>query len=146
MSELLTQQAPRPWEIRASAADGSGGWLRIGHRAFALRDIIGVSSVARIEPNVDGHLAMIAGFMVAGLAFVLPVVLNLARSRFLMGAAVFITIALMGVTEIVRRRPATLYRLEIRLRDGTRTEFATADPNEFLALRLALEQRLAALA
>ncbi|MFM9943151.1 MAG: DUF6232 family protein [Hyphomicrobiaceae bacterium] len=142
MSELMTQQAPRPWEIRASAADGSGGWLRIGHRAFALRDIVGVGSTARTEPNIDGHLVMIVGFMLAGLAFVLPVVMNLARTRFLMGGVLFIGIGVMGVTEIVRRRSATLYRLEIRFRDGTRAEFATAEPKEFLALQAALAERL----
>lgn len=144
MAELLTQQAPRPWEIRASAADGSGGWLRIGHRAYALRDIAGVRSTALVEPLIDGHLAMIAGFCCAGLAFVLPVTMNLARSRFLVGGALFVGIALMGVTEILRRRSAMLYRLEIRLGDGSRTEFATHDANEFLALRQALEQRLSA--
>ncbi len=140
MSDYLGERAPRAWEIRSSSADGSGGWLRIGHRAYALRDIAGVSSDCRMEPNIDGHLAMISGFMLAGVAFILPVALDLARTRFLIGGIVFVGIGLMGVGEILRRRATRLYRLEIALRDGSSTVFSTADPAEVMALQAALER------
>ena len=142
MSDYLGTEAPRPWEIRASPADGSGGWLRIGHRAYALQDVAGVQASCDVEPNVDGHLLMIAAFMATGVGFVLPVIMNLARTRFVLGGVLFIGIGLMGLTEVLRRRSLRLYKLEIRLRDGTSTEFATADPREALALQAVLQQRL----
>lgn len=142
MSNLATERAPRPWEIRASAADGSGGWLRIGHRAFALRDVTGVGGVARAEPNVDGHIVMICLFMVIGCAFLLAVMGKAAHPRFLAASALFVGVGLMAAGEVVWRRAATLYRLEVRLRDGTAAEFATADPTEYLALKAALEEHM----
>jgi hypothetical protein len=143
VSDHATETAPRPWDIRPSPADGSGGWLRIGHRAYALRDIAGVSAECRVEPNIDGHLVMIAGFMLAGVAFVLPVALSLVRVKFLVGGALFVGVGLMAASELMRRRASTLYRLEIRLRDGRRAVFATAEPDELLALKTTLERHLA---
>lgn len=143
MSRYEGEVAPPAWDIRPATADGSGGWLRIGHRAYAIADITSVSPRPVVETGVAAQVAVLAVFLVAGLAFVLPVTLAGGQSRLLIGGALFFAVAATGAAEMARRRPAVLHQLEIRLRDGTSAGFSSADPRDCAALAAAIEVRLA---
>jgi hypothetical protein len=140
MSDQLATRAPAAWEFRPATADGSGGWLRIGHRAYAMRDISGVTSECRIEPNIEGSLTKIGVCILAGLAFLLTIALHLARPKSLIGAAMFGGIGMMGISERLRRKATRVHRVEIRLRDGSRIAYSTADAAEALALQSAVSR------
>jgi len=130
------------WGIRAASADGSGGWLRIGHRAYAIVDIADVSPRPAERSGAGGQLALVCGFLLAGLVFVLPVLVTGARPQLLVGGALFWVVAATGVAEMMRRRPAVLHRLSIRLRDGSTASFASTDAQDCAALAAAVEARL----
>ncbi len=134
---------PRAWDIRPASADGSGGWLRIGHRAYAIVDVVGVSPRPVTETGVSAQLVVLGSMLLAGLLFAGPVTVTAVRPPLMFGGALFWVVATTGAAELVRRRPAALHRLLIRLRDGSTTSFASADPQDCAKLAAAIEARLA---
>jgi hypothetical protein len=103
--------------------------------------VTAVEASTAAEVNVDGHMVAVGLFMLAGAAFVLPVVMNLIHPRFLAGGFLFIGIGVMALADILQCHGLTVHRVRISLADGTATSFASPDPDECRQLVEALGQR-----
>lgn len=142
MAGYDSEAAPPAWDIRTSSADGSGGWLRIGHRAWALADISDVRPLAPAVTTTKGQAAVMVVSVALGLGFALSVAASISRPKALVAGLMFLVTAATAALEVARRRPAAIHRLEILFRDGTRTIFASPGARHCDELRQALRSRL----
>ena len=111
-----------------------------GNCTVPLADVAGLETGEIYEPNVLGHLTAVAFFLFAGLLFVLPVALVIARPKFLLGGALFIFIGLAALGEIWRLRAIHLHRLDIRLKTGETVRFTSDQRAEVEAMSAVLRQ------
>lgn len=99
MDAFQWEKPPRPWELVARGEN-----LRVGAVTYAMRDITSFETGEVLEPNVNGHLAAVGLFLGLGALFILPIVMSLARPKFLIGGALFIGIGLTALAEARRLR------------------------------------------
>lgn len=132
-TNILLQRAPRLWALLEG-----GRSIRIGQHTCRIADIQSFAVRRSVEPNILGHLLAFGFFTLAGGLFILPVVMAIARPKFLAGGALFIGIGLTAFAEIMRNRVISLHVVDVRLNNGETVTFTAAEESETTALAAVL--------
>ena len=121
-------KASRPWALE------SREHLRVGQTIVPLADVETFEAGDLSEPNVIGHLAAVGLFLFGGAFFILPVALQVARPKFLLGGGLLVAIGLTALREIFRLRSVHLFHVDIRMRGGRVIRFTSDKKAETEAL------------
>ena len=116
--------------------------LYAGTAAIPLSSIKSYSASGLSEKDLSSAFATIAIFSTVSAIMVFGVVETGWRTNFLLEGALFGAIAVCAVAEVFSARRQTLFTFEIEARDGARTTFVTADADEALAVKAALDQAI----
>lgn len=136
MDDFHWQKPPRPWALR-----DRGATLRLGKRLVPVASIAGVRARAVYDPNVTGHLMAVGIFLGVGSVFLLPVLMALARPKFLIGTVLFFGLGLAAISDLRRRRGIELYCLDLDLAGGETVTFSARTWAEIQALEAAIRSR-----
>jgi hypothetical protein len=134
----MNRVAPQPdmsWELSpAMRTPHLGPVLRVGARAIPVRDIKGYVGSADSDTDKKPAFATLAVFGIATLFFLLGVLDLGWRTRFMLGAVLFATIAASALHDLAWLTTSTIYRIEIYLASGDVVRYATVDRIKYEAL------------
>jgi hypothetical protein len=126
----------RPWAIEPRA---EGVLLRLGAERIALADIAAYEAAEHHERDLDGQVLGFSAYLLLACAFLLGVVVEGWRTRFLIAVALFVGIGLASGLEALQLKRIRVFRLRIAARSGRTLTFTTAREAEIKALVGALE-------
>jgi hypothetical protein len=134
----MSRVAPQPdmsWELSpAIRTPHLGPVLRVGARAIPIRDIKGYVGSTDSDTDKKPAFAALAVFGIATLVFLLGVLDLGWRTRFLLAAVLFVTIAASALHDLAWLTTSTIYRVEIYLASGDIVRYATIDRIKYEAL------------
>ena len=122
--------------------DVANATLYAGTAAVPVSSIRSYTASGLSEKDLSSAFATIAIFSAVSAIMVFGVVETGWRTNFLLEGALFGAIAVCAVAELFGARRQTLFTFEIEARDGVRTTFVTADANEALAVKVALDHAI----